>query len=43
MANIIGDLAVRIGADVSELKAGLGEATRGLDGLGAKEIGRAHV
>jgi hypothetical protein len=36
MASIIGDLAVRIGADTSGLKQGLGEASRGVDSLGAK-------
>jgi hypothetical protein len=36
MANIIGDLAVRIGADVTDFNKGLGEASRGLDGVGAK-------
>ena len=33
---ITSDLAVRIGADISGLTKGLGEASKGLDGLGAK-------
>jgi hypothetical protein len=36
MASIIGDLAVRVGADTSGLQQGLGEASRGVDSLGAK-------
>ncbi len=44
MAEIIGDLVVRIGADTGDLIKGLGEATRGVDSFSAKaRAGAANI